>query len=97
MYFFFLMIRRPPRSTLFPYTTLFRSEVLIPKLILKKERKKVRSKKKNKKKLVSIKEIFFQINLYFTSSDFHQGVHTKKIFIPGDFYLILYHIKFVLH
>src|SRR3712207_8758065 len=26
--FFFLMIRRPPRSTLFPYTTLFRSEVV---------------------------------------------------------------------
>src|SRR3989440_1167302 len=26
--FFFLMIRRPPRSTLFPYTTLFRSAVL---------------------------------------------------------------------
>src|SRR2546429_7367313 len=25
--FFFLMIRRPPRSTLFPYTTLFRSVV----------------------------------------------------------------------
>src|SRR3712207_7391418 len=25
MRFFFLMIRRPPRSTLFPYTTLFRS------------------------------------------------------------------------
>src|SRR5258708_39817196 len=25
--FFFLMIRRPPRSTLFPYTTLFRSAV----------------------------------------------------------------------
>src|SRR5687768_17748839 len=26
--FFFLMIRRPPRSTLFPYTTLFRSALL---------------------------------------------------------------------
>src|SRR3712207_8365659 len=26
MFFFFLMIRRPPRSTLFPYTTLFRSD-----------------------------------------------------------------------
>src|SRR2546426_7868361 len=26
-FFFFLMIRRPPRSTLFPYTTLFRSFV----------------------------------------------------------------------
>src|SRR2546430_17528419 len=35
MCFFFLMIRRPPRSTLFPYTTLFRSriaEVLQPQL-----------------------------------------------------------------
>src|SRR5260221_8425575 len=28
--FFFLMIRRPPRSTLFPYTTLFRSPVMSP-------------------------------------------------------------------
>src|SRR5256886_17421280 len=28
-FFFFLMIRRPPRSTLFPYTTLFRSEGLV--------------------------------------------------------------------
>src|SRR6201987_6359842 len=27
MFFFFLMIRRPPRSTLFPYTTLFRSQL----------------------------------------------------------------------
>ena len=27
---FFLMIRRPPRSTLFPYTTLFRSGLLDP-------------------------------------------------------------------
>src|SRR2546430_9373856 len=27
-FFFFLMIRRPPRSTLFPYTTLFRSRVV---------------------------------------------------------------------
>src|SRR5438128_10411010 len=28
--FFFLMIRRPPRSTLFPYTTLFRSSPALP-------------------------------------------------------------------
>src|SRR4051812_49889742 len=28
-FFFFLMIRRPPRSTLFPYTTLFRSAVTL--------------------------------------------------------------------
>src|SRR3989441_11256289 len=32
LFFFFLMIRRPPRSTLFPYTTLFRS--VRPPLIL---------------------------------------------------------------
>src|SRR2546430_3673509 len=29
MFFFFLMIRRPPRSTLFPYTTLFRSNARV--------------------------------------------------------------------
>src|SRR2546426_6697526 len=28
-FFFFLMIRRPPRSTLFPYTTLFRSRAIL--------------------------------------------------------------------
>src|SRR5256885_17094583 len=34
LFFFFLMIRRPPRSTLFPYTTLFRSRagsLLVPR------------------------------------------------------------------
>src|SRR5207248_11165429 len=29
LFLFFLMIRRPPRSTLFPYTTLFRSGIII--------------------------------------------------------------------
>src|SRR2546428_42564 len=32
--FFFLMMRRPPRSTLFPYTTLFRSIPVPPRLFL---------------------------------------------------------------
>src|SRR2546425_10753413 len=32
-FFFFLMIRRPPRSTLFPYTTLFRSTVTVGQTI----------------------------------------------------------------
>src|SRR2546429_5266411 len=31
VFFFFLMIRRPPRSTLFPYTTLFRSHSIARK------------------------------------------------------------------
>src|SRR5438876_4507438 len=38
--FFFLLIRRPPRSTLFPYTTLFRSDafrMLLDDLVLPRE------------------------------------------------------------
>src|SRR3712207_9439402 len=31
-FFFFLMIRRPPRSTLFPYTTLFRSQQAVERV-----------------------------------------------------------------
>src|SRR5436305_731622 len=34
IFFFFLMIRRPPRSTLFPYTTLFRSVSLFLSMAL---------------------------------------------------------------
>src|SRR5256885_12042012 len=34
MFFFFLMIRRPPRSTLFPYTTLFRSDRSVVEAVL---------------------------------------------------------------
>src|SRR3712207_9042291 len=37
---FFLMIRRPPRSTLFPYTTLFRSMVAAHELTATEERRK---------------------------------------------------------
>src|SRR2546422_9988800 len=40
--FFFLMIRRPPRSTLFPYTTLFRSRPELPRLGISDPRKPVR-------------------------------------------------------
>src|SRR2546425_7068665 len=37
--FFFLMIRRPPRSTLFPYTTLFRSAAIaIPSFLNQKSK-----------------------------------------------------------
>src|SRR6266496_5329484 len=38
VFFFFLMIRRPPRSTLFPYTTLFRSEQSHPREHVPEER-----------------------------------------------------------
>src|SRR5271167_5161302 len=35
--FFFLMIRRPPRSTLFPYTTLFRSCLRVPSFVVRQQ------------------------------------------------------------
>src|SRR5260221_3773045 len=35
-HFFFLMIRRPPRSTLFPYTTLFRSTMPLDAVVVPK-------------------------------------------------------------
>src|SRR4051795_11172551 len=40
--FFFLMIRRPPRSTLFPYTTLFRSLIAINEILRDDEHVSVR-------------------------------------------------------
>src|SRR6476620_10969738 len=36
--FFFLMIRRPPRYTLFPYTTLFRSQTVRRRVVLHRRR-----------------------------------------------------------
>src|SRR2546430_4176815 len=39
--FFFLMIRRPPRSTLFPYTTLFRSAIALLRQMIGDERRDV--------------------------------------------------------
>src|ERR1044071_4829618 len=33
MVIFFLMMRRPPRSTLFPYTTLFRSDIRVDSIL----------------------------------------------------------------
>src|SRR5205823_13508099 len=40
LFFFFLMIRQPPRSTLFPYTTLFRSDATPFNQILKQNAKR---------------------------------------------------------
>src|SRR3712207_8449665 len=42
MLFFFLMIRRPPRSTLFPYTTLFRSRPARAQLLAPRARRRRR-------------------------------------------------------
>src|SRR3712207_7946831 len=61
--FFFLMIRRPPRSTLFPYTTLFRSRKVLTKMhklqylqqkcVQPQMQKQIRQRTKRQKHLVS--------------------------------------------
>src|SRR2546426_7517417 len=45
-FFFFLMIRRPPRSTLFPYTTLFRSRHQRLGLAAREQRGAVRARQR---------------------------------------------------
>src|SRR5256885_5967504 len=52
--FFFLMIRRPPRSTLFPYTTLFRS---------------LASMKSDLRNLVTAEEAYFADSIKYTTTN----------------------------
>src|SRR2546430_16120142 len=54
--FFFLMIRRPPRSTLFPYTTLFRSKAYIA------------SMKSDLRNLVTAEEAFFADSVKYSTN-----------------------------
>src|SRR5256885_15463715 len=56
--FFFLMIRRPPRSTLFPYTTLFRS----------KEKAYLASMKSDLRNLVTAEEAYFADSVKYTTN-----------------------------
>src|SRR5437773_4898813 len=62
IFFFFLMIRRPPRSTLFPYTTLFRSCERLPgdeeepdTFVLRLHRNLVAAVEKHKRAVVGVR------------------------------------------
>src|SRR3712207_9212282 len=64
------MIRRPPRSTLFPYTTLFRS----PLVIEKDKIEKVEDICKKLGKAVSVKEIHsLKVGIIITGSEVYEG------------------------
>src|SRR3712207_7141820 len=62
--FFFLMIRRPPRSTLFPYTTLFRSIIAIVIAILLPSLAKARDQANRTKCLSNIHQIGVGLAIY---------------------------------
>src|SRR5438045_7967223 len=47
MFFFFLLLQRPPRSTLFPYTTLFRSVSFFPRLRASQCHRKIRDRRRS--------------------------------------------------
>src|SRR2546421_11078809 len=78
--FFFLMIRRPPRSTLFPYTTLFRSllivvviigiltAIAIPKFANTKEKAYLASMKSDLRNLVTAEEAYFADSVKYSST-----------------------------
>src|SRR2546430_3715048 len=63
-FFFFLMIRRPPRSTLFPYTTLFRScgRTALPKCAIP-PRRRGRSRSADRRSEEHTSELQSQSNL----------------------------------
>ena len=77
--FFFLMIRRPPRSTLFPYTTLFRSILFISDLTLSE----VFVASHLNFKIVFYIEAKIQLQLFFVTNQFilSNALHVKCLYI----------------
>src|SRR5438876_694978 len=68
-FFFFLMIRRPPRSTLFPYTTLFRSMVANKYAFLQITRRRFLNEWEAFKKVISRRNIRRRITIPLTLSN----------------------------
>src|SRR2546422_7757220 len=59
--FFFLMIRRPPRSTLFPYTTLFRSVIPTDQNLKTLEQYKIKVNKAREARVADLKVLAEQL------------------------------------
>src|SRR5260221_4272936 len=74
--FFFLMIRRPPRSTLFPYTTLFRSTDYALRLLMHVAR--------HPKRLCTISEIAHEACAQDLSRDHRSEEHTSELQSHSD-------------
>src|SRR3712207_8157934 len=80
--FFFLMIRRPPRSTLFPYTTLFRSRLGLSYAQLK--RRNLRDAYDNAARVVSVEPLSPRAHallgsVLLASGEFRSEEHTSEL------------------
>src|SRR5258708_26764418 len=75
--FFFLMIRRPPRSTLFPYTTLFRSQMPTKKLLLVNIRAGTSDARFQKESLLLPVGVFSNVSRHLRSEE-----HTSELQSP---------------
>src|SRR3989442_9968362 len=75
--FFFLMIRRPPRSTLFPYTTLFRSSW---NSTPKARRSVSRKNQTNRKVILRYRDFMFTTGAFSTFAEHcvHRGAASRS-------------------
>src|SRR5256885_9732659 len=72
LFFFFLMIRPPPRSTLFPYTTLFRSIMGVLRFLVSRDAS-LRAERGARRRTRSARRLASRLtNLYQTPADRHQ-------------------------
>src|SRR5258708_7021991 len=78
--FFFLMIRRPPRSTLFPYTTLFRSIVKNSKVLAQE----LGTKSENHLVLLSLTDYGYGLGYQAQFALETAGITVNKNTIPGE-------------
>src|SRR3712207_479515 len=78
--FFFLMIRRPPRSTLFPYTTLFRSWNLFKSFEEYKD--KIFSLSDQAIKILTHKDVLYDDTLAILQGDVTKAQDIKQILEP---------------
>src|SRR5256885_7198034 len=96
-FFFFLMIRRPPRSTLFPYTTLFRSDAgphlcrggICP--VLARRRGGGRSEE-HTSELQSPCNLVCRLLLEKKQTNLHQGLYFLHLHNPQHLLLLVSHV-----
>src|SRR5215217_7561491 len=75
-FFFFLMIRRPPRSTLFPYTTLFRSQ-RVARLVVRRVRFEDHSGHRGDGMAQSLRAAWAVVD-DIVVVEFHAGLHHRR-------------------